>query len=180
MVRVSSGESWYPRIELLDFTFETKGRTLLPPPSLRGQFIRGLQDYKGACLPRLLALQSFPCFCEIRGTYDTVYRDLHSKGIGTKVCHTPVTTPEEEDTTVMTNWYIMHESRIWVNNQRERWWNPARIPTCARRSYHLSHWRSGIGTEDGWSYIVGSLSHLVSTLQDKYQSTFCCNHRIGL
>lgn len=41
-------------------------------------------------------------------------------------------------------------------------------------------WRCGIGTEDGWSYIAGSLSRLVSTLQDKYQSTFCCNHQIGL
>lgn len=54
-----------------------------------------------ACLPRLLALQSFPCFCEIRGTYDTVYRDLRSRGIGTKVCHTPVTTPEEDTVSVM-------------------------------------------------------------------------------
>ena len=36
-------------------------------------------------------------FSEIHGTCDTIYRDLHSKGIEAEVFHAPVTTPEKED-----------------------------------------------------------------------------------
>ena len=35
-------------------------------------------------------------FSKICGTYDTVYRDLHSKEIEEEVCHRPVITPEED------------------------------------------------------------------------------------
>ena len=40
--------------------------------------------------------KSDTCFKGIRGTCDTIYRELRSQGIGVEVCHAPVITPEEK------------------------------------------------------------------------------------
>ena len=40
--------------------------------------------------------KSDPTFRDINRTCDSVYRDLHSKGIGTEVKHASLITPEEE------------------------------------------------------------------------------------
>ena len=41
--------------------------------------------------------RSESAFRDIHGTCDSVYRDLHSKGIGTEVKHASLITPEEEE-----------------------------------------------------------------------------------
>ena len=51
-----------------------------------------LQDYKV-----LFLIIGVPCFSEIFGTFDTIYRDLCSKGIGVEIFHAPVITPDKED-----------------------------------------------------------------------------------
>ena len=62
------------------------------------QLLAGLQRYmldKNPGAPKFLDKQE-TCFREIRGTCDTVYRDLCSKGVGAEVHHTPIFTAEEE------------------------------------------------------------------------------------
>ena len=51
---------------------------------------------KNPSAPKFLD-KSETCFQEIHGTCNTVYKELHSQGIGVEVCHTPVIPPEEED-----------------------------------------------------------------------------------
>ena len=41
--------------------------------------------------------RSESAFRDIHGICDSVYRDLHSKGIGTEVKHASLITPEEEE-----------------------------------------------------------------------------------
>ena len=60
-----------------------------PPKSIH-QLLAGLQRYmldKNPGAPKFLDKQE-TCFREIRGTCDTVYRDLRSKGVGAEVHHT--------------------------------------------------------------------------------------------
>ncbi len=69
-----------------------------PPRSIH-QILAGLQRYmvdKNPTSPKFLN-KAETCFREIRGTCDSVYRDLRSKGIGAEVRHAPLITPEEEE-----------------------------------------------------------------------------------
>ena len=38
-----------------------------------------------------------PSFRLVHGACDSVYRDLHTRGVGTSIWHTPVITDEEEE-----------------------------------------------------------------------------------
>ena len=69
-----------------------------PPPKDIHQILTGLQRYmlaKNPSTPMFLD-KGETYFSEICGTYDTVYRDLHSKEIEEEICHRPVITPEED------------------------------------------------------------------------------------
>ena len=63
--------------------FKTKWENLTPPPKDIHQILTGLQRYmlaKNPSTPMFLD-KGETYFSEICGTYDTVYRDLHSKEI---------------------------------------------------------------------------------------------------
>ena len=69
-----------------------------PPRSIH-LLLAGLQRYmldKNPGSPKFLN-RSESAFRDIHGTCDSVYRDLHSKGIGTEVKHASLITPEEEE-----------------------------------------------------------------------------------
>lgn len=83
------------RAYILLSKFETKKEKLIPPP--RGQF---LQDCKGTCLPRILALHSFSIRVR-HASAKFVALAIPSVGISTQKEQewryaTPVITPEEE------------------------------------------------------------------------------------
>ena len=82
------------------FVAEVQNRKGEPyPPRYIHQLLAGLQQYildKNPNFPKLLDKQQ-TCFRDIRGTCDTVYRDLRSQGIGAKVRHAPIITPDEEE-----------------------------------------------------------------------------------
>ncbi len=68
------------------------------PPRSVHQILAGLQRKmleKQPDAPKLLDSKE-PAFSVLHRTCDTVYRNLHSQGIGTAVRHTPTFTPEEE------------------------------------------------------------------------------------
>ena len=50
---------------------------------------------KNPCTPKFLNKEE-SCFRDIRGTCDSVYRGLRSKGIGAEISHTPLISDEEE------------------------------------------------------------------------------------
>ena len=63
------------------------------------QLLSGLQRFmlnKNPSAPKFLD-HSRSEFHSIHGTCDTVYRQLHSQGVGTEVRRTPIITPEEEE-----------------------------------------------------------------------------------
>ena len=69
-----------------------------PPRSIH-QLLAGLQRYtleKHPNFPKLLDKQQ-TCFRDLRGTCDTVYRNLRCQGIGAEVRHAPIITPAEEE-----------------------------------------------------------------------------------
>ena len=82
------------------FVAEVQNRKGEPyPPRSIHQLLAGLQRYildNNPNFPKLLDKQQ-TCFRDIRGTCDTVYRDLRSQGIGAEVRHAPIITPNEEE-----------------------------------------------------------------------------------
>ena len=69
------------------------------PPRTIHQLLSGLQRSmldRYPTAPKFLDRQD-PRFRDIRGTCDTVYRELHQQGVGTEVKHAAVISSDEED-----------------------------------------------------------------------------------
>ena len=95
----------HPDVEKLNywlsrFVAEVRNKKGEPyPPRTIHQILAGLQRYmldKNPNAPKFLN-KGEASFRDIRGTCDTVYRDLRSKGIGAEVRHAATISPEEEE-----------------------------------------------------------------------------------
>ena len=68
------------------------------PPRTIQQILAGLQRRMLEGHPEVLKFMDSQqaCFCDLHHTCDTMYRDLHSQGIGTEVRHAHAFLPEDE------------------------------------------------------------------------------------
>ena len=76
------------------------------PPRTMHQILAGLQRHMLEISPNAAKFldTNNTAFRELQGTCDTVYRQLHSQGIGTAVKHTATFTAEEEEKLWSTAW----------------------------------------------------------------------------